>query len=163
MGHDLVRYPRHPHILEHRFRLPFTVQIRRPDPQQGGQVQSEVLLSCDLDLANRVTFLAFIPFFQPVSIYPQCQNDISFWLPDNVHKEAFGSNDFYDLVRDIGGDLVEQVMLIDEFENKKTKKTSHCYRIVYRSMDRTLKQSEVNELHKKIEKKAVELLGVVIR
>lgn len=101
--------------------------------------------------------------YKPVSVYPQCQNDISFWLPHNVGKEAFGSNDFYDLVRDIGGDLIEQVTLIDEFENKKTKRTSHCYRIVYRSMERTLKQSEVNELHKKIQDKAVETLGVVIR
>jgi len=29
----------------------------------------------------------------------------------------------------IGGDLVETVELIDEFTNKKTGKTSNCYRI----------------------------------
>ena len=58
---------------------------------------------------------------------------------------------------------MEQVELIDQFENKKTKKISHCYRIVYRSIDRTLSQSEVNVLHKQIEKKTVEKLSVVIR
>jgi phenylalanyl-tRNA synthetase alpha chain len=86
---------------------------------------------------------------------------LSFWLPEDATK--FNSNDFFDIVRQIGGDLVEQVELIDVFENKKTKKKSHCYRIVYRSIDRVLSQSEVNILHKRIEKKAVELLNVVIR
>lgn len=35
-------------------------------------------------------------------------------------------------VRNIGGDLVEEVTLIDNFTNKKTGRTSNCYRIVYR-------------------------------
>lgn len=43
------------------------------------------------------------------------------------------------------------------------KKTSHCYRIVYRSMERTLSQVEVNDLHKLIQDKSTELLGVQIR
>lgn len=40
-------------------------------------------------------------------MYPQCANDISFWLPDG---STFHSNDFYDLVRGIGGDIIEQVI-----------------------------------------------------
>ena len=84
-------------------------------------------------------------------------NDISFWLPVD-----YSANDFYDLVRDVGGDQVEQVQLIDQFTNKSNK-TSHCYRIVYRSMERTLSQQEVNQLHKKIENLAAEKLNVKIR
>lgn len=38
----------------------------------------------------------------------------------------------------IGGDLVEEVTLIDEFTNRKTGRTSNCYRITYRSMERSL-------------------------
>lgn len=49
--------------------------------------------------------------YRPVSIYPQCSNDVSFWLPDNLTKEDFSCNDFYDLVRDIGGDMIEQVYI----------------------------------------------------
>lgn len=63
----------------------------------------------------------------------------------------------------MGGDLCEQVQLIDNFTNTKKGKTSHCYRIYYRSMERNLTQDEVNELHKKIEERAVETLGVTIR
>ncbi|XP_064453296.1 phenylalanine--tRNA ligase, mitochondrial isoform X2 [Mirounga angustirostris] len=53
--------------------------------------------------------------FQPFSKYPAVINDISFWLP----SENYTENDFYDLVRTIGGDLVEKVDLIDKFEHPK--------------------------------------------
>lgn len=98
--------------------------------------------------------------FQPVSIYPQCINDISFWVPQD---KPYCSNDFYDLVRNIGGDIVEQISLIDEFIHPKTKKTSHCYRIIYRHMERVLTQEEVNDIHQKISETAKEHLNVVVR
>ena len=51
--------------------------------------------------------------YKAVSKFPQCTNDISFWLPkQDGDTELFSPNDFYDLVRDIGGDMVEQVIEI---------------------------------------------------
>ncbi|XP_053458292.1 phenylalanine--tRNA ligase, mitochondrial isoform X2 [Nycticebus coucang] len=94
--------------------------------------------------------------FQPLSKYPAVINDISFWLP----SENYAENDFYDLVRTIGGDLVEKVDLIDKFEHPKTHKTSHCYRITYRHMERTLSQTEVGHIHQAVQEAAVQLLGV---
>lgn len=47
--------------------------------------------------------------YKAVSIYPQCCQDISFWLPDNIGHDSFAVNDFYDLVRNVAGDVVEQV------------------------------------------------------
>jgi len=99
--------------------------------------------------------------FKPVSKYPQCTHDISFWLPDQ--SDEYSSNDFYDLVRNIGGDVIEQVSLIDNFSHPKKNKVSHCYRIVYRHMDKTLTTDEVNQIHKQIEKAAVASLRVIIR
>lgn len=97
--------------------------------------------------------------YTPISVYPQCYADLSFWLPD----DQFSSNDFYDLVRTVGGDWVEQVELIDEFLNKKTNRTSHCYRITYRSHERTLSQAEVNHVHDQIAKIATSELKVGVR
>lgn len=86
--------------------------------------------------------------FKPFSNCPQCINDLSFWLPqEQINYEP---NDFYDLCRNIGGDLIEQVKLIDEFTHPKSKKKSHCYRIVYRAADRVLTKEEVNVLHQEI-------------
>lgn len=47
--------------------------------------------------------------FKPISNFPQCPNDISFWLPENMDLDAFPANDLFDLARDIGGDVIEQV------------------------------------------------------
>ncbi|XP_055347037.1 phenylalanine--tRNA ligase, mitochondrial-like [Paramacrobiotus metropolitanus] len=96
--------------------------------------------------------------YKPISVFPQCINDIAFWIGDKFEK-----NDFYELVRNLGGELVEQVRLIDEFKHPKTGETSNCYRIIYRHMEKTLTKEEANVVHKAIEEAAVQKLGVKIR
>lgn len=88
--------------------------------------------------------------------------DISFWLPEN-HDSTHMKSDAYDLIRNIGGDLVEQVEIIDEFYNPKTNLTSHCYRIIYRSNERVLTKEEVNVVHGKITEEFIRLYNVKIR
>ena len=92
------------------------------------------------------------------SRFPQCINDISFWIPD-----LYSPNDFYDLVRCCGQDLVEQVNLSDVYTHQKTNRVSHCYRIVYRHMGRTLTQKEVNAIHFQIAEGVEKQLGGEVR
>lgn len=42
----------------------------------------------------------------------------------------------------------------------RTHKTSHCYRITYRHMERTLSQREVRRVHEAVQQAAVRLLAV---
>ena len=58
---------------------------------------------------------------------------------------------------------MEKVEIIDNFFHPKHNKTSHCYRITYRHMEKVLTREEVNVLHKHIEDCAVLKLGVEIR
>ena len=57
-----------------------------------------------------------------------------------------------ELVRRLAGDLVEDVRMFDEFTHPKTGRKSNAYRIVYRSLERTLTTEEVLALHDKVRK-----------
>ena len=86
--------------------------------------------------------------FKEVSKYPPIVRDISF-----VVSKDFVPNNYFDLIHDIGGDLIEQVELLDKYENAEkfgADKISYTYRIVYRSLERTLLASEVEPLQAKL-------------
>ncbi len=88
--------------------------------------------------------------FKEVSKYPPITRDISF-----VVSKDFVPNNYFDLIRDIGGDLVEQVELLDKYENVEKfgkDKISYTYRIVYRSNERTLTTEEIDPIQAKIYK-----------
>eukprot|EP00471_Norrisiella_sphaerica_P011025 CAMPEP_0184498704 /NCGR_PEP_ID=MMETSP0113_2-20130426/39617_1 /TAXON_ID=91329 /ORGANISM="Norrisiella sphaerica, Strain BC52" /LENGTH=367 /DNA_ID=CAMNT_0026886329 /DNA_START=1 /DNA_END=1104 /DNA_ORIENTATION=- len=83
--------------------------------------------------------------FKEFSKYPLCYKDISFWEPESFHE-----NDFFAAVRDNAGDLAERVYSIDRFKHPKTGKTSSCFRVEYRSMERSLTNKEIDEIQDKL-------------
>ena len=66
-------------------------------------------------------------------------------------------------MRDVCGDLAEEVVLTDEFTHPKTGRTSHCYRINYRATDRSLKNREVDEIQFQIRDLLSSRLGLEVR
>ncbi|KAK6907400.1 phenylalanine-tRNA ligase [Kwoniella mangroviensis CBS 10435] len=128
-----------------------------------------------------------ITTFQPYSKYPPCYKDMSFWLPPSANASAeqhehehgaaaaggklppksgektFHENDYCEIVRDVAGDLIESVTLIDKFSHPKTNRKSKCYRLNYRHMDRNLSNEEVNELQQQVQKRVVQEMGIEMR
>lgn len=109
--------------------------------------------------------------FVPFSKHPECYKDVSFWLRSTsaaggntkANTHDFHENDVMEIIRSVAGDTVEDVKLVDEFTHPKTGRKSMCYRINYRSLERTLTNLETNKLHDEVTSALVEKLGVEVR
>lgn len=123
--------------------------------------------------------------FVPFSKHPKCYRDVSFWLPPSTAttsaasaaggnekaveevapdaRHEFHENDAMEIIRNVAGDMVEDVQLMDEFTDPKTGRKSMCYRINYRSLERTLTNPETNKMHDEVVDMLVEKLGVEVR
>ncbi|OGI95337.1 hypothetical protein A2917_02105 [Candidatus Nomurabacteria bacterium RIFCSPLOWO2_01_FULL_42_17] len=99
--------------------------------------------------------------FSEVSKYPPIIRDISF-----VVKNDFIPNDYFDFVREIAPGIVEEVQLLDKYENAEkfgAGKISYAYRIIYRSLEKTLTSEEIDLIHKKLESETIKIFGGAIR
>ncbi len=99
--------------------------------------------------------------YKDVSKYPPITRDISFVVPN-----TFVPNNYFDLIRDIGGDLVEEVALMDKYSNAEkfgADRTSYTYHIVYRSTERTLTSKEVDDIQQKIYQQTASVFGAELR
>ncbi len=99
--------------------------------------------------------------YKDVSKFPPVVRDISF-----IVKNDFVPNDYFDLVRETALGLIEEVELLDKYENEAkfgADKMSYAYRITYRSLERTLTNEEIDIMHKKIEAETVRVFEATIR
>ena len=128
--------------------------------------------------------------YQPFSKYPSAPRDVAFWLPKAgpvvvetpastssapspaggqateptiSEVPAFHENDLMEVVRNTAGDSVEDVSCVDNFKHPKTGRQSLCYRITYRSLEKTLTNEEANAMHEKIRQELVAKFGVELR
>ena len=86
--------------------------------------------------------------FQEISKYPSTYRDISFILATSTSL-----NEYFDIVRDVGGELVEQVKLLDTYENAEKfgkDRVSYTFRVIYTSYERTLTNEEINKIQENL-------------
>jgi phenylalanyl-tRNA synthetase beta chain len=100
------------------------------------------------------------PAFKPYSTYPPSDRDIAFFAPVKVSVSEIKK-----VINQAGKDLLESVELFDEYrgENVPQGKRSLAFRLVYRSRDRTLTDTEVEPVHQKVRDTLVEKFGVSLR
>jgi phenylalanyl-tRNA synthetase alpha chain len=101
--------------------------------------------------------------FKPYSKLPNLSNDISFFIidryvqriiHDNIHDYEdennnegksverlhwIEENDFYEIVRDVGGNWVENVKIMDAFFHKKKNQHSRTFTITFSPNDPSMK------------------------
>ncbi|KAL8695136.1 MAG: hypothetical protein Q9218_000304 [Villophora microphyllina] len=131
-----------------------------------------LLWSQDERFSSQFSSVNNITPFKAFSKHPACYRDVAFWLRSSSssaggglrsNAQDFHENDVMEIVRDIGGDLVESVTLVDEFQHPVSGRKSMCYRTNYQSFERTLINREVNELHDRVEEELTKQLGVELR
>lgn len=121
--------------------------------------------------------------YKEVSSYPPVYKDISLVVPkerfkkDVEEEEKSGEleltkdteSDFFaitGIIRDVGGDLIEEVKIIDMYENDKKfgdMNKSLTIKIVFRSIERTLTNEEINKMYFEIRDKLNSNLGYELR
>jgi len=103
------------------------------------------------DLGKRFTALAR---------YPSVRRDISMLVDDSV-----SASDILRVIEKNGNDLVRSIDVFDLYKGQQIEqgKKSLAYSVEYRSDEKTLKDEEVAEIHKDIQKALVDKLGAQIR
>lgn len=121
--------------------------------------------------------------YKEVSNYPSITNDISFitdkkkfikddneskksWELELTSKTEIDSFEIAWVARDVWDNLIEEVKIIDIYENDKkfwTDKKSVTIKITFRSLERTLENQEINEMYLKIRQKLEKDLGYELR
>ena len=99
--------------------------------------------------------------FKEVSKYPETSRDISFVIDKSINL-----NNYYEIVRDFAENLIEEVKLVDEYEDEKKfgkDKKSYTFRIVYRSPEKTLTSEEINKIQEEIREETKKELNAVVR
>lgn len=99
--------------------------------------------------------------FKEVSKYPPVSRDISFIIDKNINL-----NSYYEIVRDFAENIIEEVKLLDSYEDDKKfgeDKKSYTFRIVYRSPEKTLTNEEINKIQDEIREKTKKEMNAVLR
>lgn len=99
--------------------------------------------------------------YKEVSKYPPITRDISFVIDKKINL-----NNYYELVRDQAENVIEEVKLTDEYENDEkfgADKKSYTFNIIYRSLEKTLTNEEVNVIHDRITEKTKQEFNATVR
>ena len=95
--------------------------------------------------------------FKMWSLYPFIARDVAVWVPESISSE-----DVAKVIRENMGEMViKGPDIFDKF--KKANQISFAFRLVFQSYDRTLTDTEVNEIMAKITNKIKENHGWQVR
>lgn len=98
--------------------------------------------------------------FEPLSQFPAINRDLSFVISETISLDFIEKS-----IQDLGGDLLEDVELVDVYQGRgiKDDEKAITLRLIFRSKERSLKDEEVNRLLQIIIKDLVNSFKAAIR
>ncbi len=129
-------------------------ELDLPDAVYAFQLNLEVVLE---HLAKDEQL---VPPYQTFSTYPASDRDIAFFAPLTVSLAELQKS-----MRQAAGDLLADVRLFDEYrgQNVPDGQRSLAMRLVYRAIDRTLKDEDIEPAHQKVRDILVDKFQVTLR
>jgi phenylalanyl-tRNA synthetase beta chain len=114
-----------------------------PDVAEKLGIEQEILI-VELDLETLAKFEVKRRKYAPIARFPANRRDVALVVRDTVP-----AGEVEQVVREAAGPLAEEVALFDRFVGGSIPAghASLAYRIVYRSLDRTLTDAEVDAAH----------------
>jgi phenylalanyl-tRNA synthetase beta chain len=110
---------------------------------------------------QKITELANITrSYAPLPRYPSVDRDIALLVSEDTEVK-----NIEDVIRQVGGKLLERVRLFDVYRGKQVDegKKSTAFSLIYRSYDRTLTDDEITIIQEKIIKALKERMGAILR
>jgi phenylalanyl-tRNA synthetase beta chain len=103
---------------------------------------------------------ALVPIFKPYSTYPPSDRDIAFFVSTQTSVAELER-----AIHKAGGKLLDSIELFDEYrgENVPEGQRSLAFRLVYRAIDRTLTDEDIEPVHQKVREALVEKFRVELR
>ncbi|NXP82667.1 FDXA1 protein, partial [Ramphastos sulfuratus] len=99
--------------------------------------------------------------FKTFSLYPPSYvHDVSFWVPDG---EQFDEVAFHTIARQVSGEMVTSIQLLDSFQQPETGRKSLCYRLTFQSCDKALSCQEAAEMQLLLREEIKQCLAVTLR
>jgi phenylalanyl-tRNA synthetase beta chain len=117
-------------------------------------------ISFDLILESLSQTKSLISHFKPYSTYPAVERDLAFFVEKNISVADLEAN----MIK-TGSNLLAKVELFDQYQGKNVPEgqRSLAFSLIYRSLDRTLTDEDIEPIHQKIRDNLVKEFEVILR
>ncbi|UCB51774.1 MAG: phenylalanine--tRNA ligase subunit beta [Candidatus Zixiibacteriota bacterium] len=98
--------------------------------------------------------------FSSLPKFPPADRDVAVVVDESLLSKAIE-----DKIKEVGGDLLESIVLFDVYRGRQVPagKKSLAYSICYRSQEKTLTDGEVDEIHRKVISELERTFGATLR
>lgn len=114
----------------------------------------------ELDLAALLKVREGVPQFSALPRFPSVERDLALILDSNVEAGRV-----YDFIRGLAEEYLTELSLFDAYEGSQVGqgRKSLAFRLLYRSVEKTLTDEEVNTIHERVTEKVLQAFSAALR